>query len=143
MIRKYQNIDSKKVLEIWEKSSAIAHPFLNEYFIQKVKKDMNEIYLPHAETWVFEEHKNLIGFISMIENEIGGLFVLPDNQSKGTGTNLVNFILDFHDELEVEVFEQNTIGRSFYNKYGFLKIKESLHDETNQALIRMKYSKIE
>ena len=143
MIRKYQNSDSKKVLEIWEKASALAHPFLSEDFVHKVKNDMNEIYLPMAETWVFEEDKNLTGFISMIGNEIGGLFVLPGNQSKGTGTNLVNFILDLHDELEVEVFEQNIIGRSFYKKYGFLKIKEYIHQETNQVLIRMKYSKIE
>ena len=46
MIRKYQNSDSKKVLEIWEKASTLAHPFLSEDFVYKVKNDMNKIYLP-------------------------------------------------------------------------------------------------
>ena len=118
----------------------MAHPFLDTAFVEKVKKDMKDIYLPNAETWVFEDNNVIIGFISMIENEIGGLFVSPDRHSKGVGTALVNFIGEFHKELEVEVFKDNKIGRSFYDKYGFNIIKEYFHEESSQVLIRMKFS---
>ena len=118
----------------------MAQPFLDAAFVEKVKKDMKDIYLPNAETWVFEENNVVIGFISMIGNEIGGLFVSPDQHSKGVGTRLVDFIGEYHRELEVEVFKDNKIGRGFYDKYGFKMMKEYFHEESNQVLLRMKFS---
>lgn len=140
MIRKYTSKDTSFIIDIWQQASALAHPFLDDNFVKKVKKDMKEIYLPNAETWVFEENNIVIGFISMIGNEIGGLFVLPNRHSKGVGTKLVDFIGEIHTELEVEVFKDNKIGRAFYDKYGFKKIKEFFHEETKQDLIRMKFN---
>ena len=140
MIRKYADQDEMRVIDIWYNSSSLAHPFLDTAFVEKVKKDMKDIYLPNAETWIFEDNNVIIGFISMIENEIGGLFVSPDRHSKGVGTALVNFIGEFHKELEVEVFKDNKIGRSFYDKYGFNIIKEYFHEESSQVLIRMKFN---
>lgn len=139
MIRKYENRDESRVIDIWINSSSLAHPFLDAAFVEKVKKDMKELYLPNAKTWVFEENNLIIGFISMIGNEIGGLFVNPNQHSKGVGTKLVNFIGEFHKELEVEVFKDNKIGSAFYDKYGFKKIKEFVHEETKRDLIRMKF----
>lgn len=141
MIRKYKVLDETKIIDIWSNSSSLAHPFLSTAFVEKVKKDMKDIYLPNTETWVFEKDNVVIGFISMIENEIGGLFVNPDQQSKGIGTTLVNFIGKFHKELKVEVFRDNAIGRAFYKKYGFKIMKEYFHKESNQILLRMKHSR--
>ncbi|WP_456437127.1 GNAT family N-acetyltransferase [Psychroserpens sp.] len=139
MIRKYREKDLNIVLDIWYKSSTLAHSFLDSDFVKKVKKDMRELYLPNSKTWVYEEDYIVVGFISMIENEIGGLFVLPNYHSKGIGIQLVNFVKEFHNELEVEVFEKNPIGRAFYNKYGFQKIKQFVHKETGNNIIRLKY----
>ena len=99
---------------------------------------MRTMYIPNSETWVYEKNNSVIGFISMLENEIGGLFVLPNYHSKGIGTKLVNFIRAFHNELEVEVFEKNVIGRSFYDKYGFKVIKQYLHPESDNVVLRLK-----
>lgn len=140
MIRKYEDKDEPMLINIWYNSSSLAQPFLDTAFVEKVKKDMKDIYLPNAETWVFEENNVVIGFISMIGNEIGGLFVSPDQHSKGVGTRLVDFIGEYHRELEVEVFKDNKIGRSFYDKYGFKMMKEYFHEESNQVLLRMKFS---
>jgi putative acetyltransferase len=140
MIRKYDDLDERRLIDIWLKSSSLAHPFLDTTFVEKVKKDMKEIYLPNSETWVFEEDNTVVGFISMIGNEIGGLFVAPVHHSKGIGTKLVNFIRKNNKKLEVEVFKNNKIGRAFYDKYGFKKIREYLHEETKQDLIRMEYT---
>lgn len=142
MIRKYKEADLELLINIWYQSSTNAHPFLEDEFVEKVKKDMQEIYLPNSETWVFEEDNTIIGFISMIGNEIGGLFVSPNHFSKGTGTKLVNFISEIHDIIEVEVFKKNSIGCAFYKKYGFRLIKEYIHEETNNVLLRLRYSKI-
>ena len=60
MIRKYESRDEEKVLDIWSKSSSLAHPFLDIAFVKKIKSDMEKIYLPNAETWVYEENNEVI-----------------------------------------------------------------------------------
>jgi len=139
MIRKHKEQDLKQIINIWDCSSKLAHPFLTASFVEKVKSDMTTIYIPDSETWVYEIDHSIVGFISMLDNEIGGLFVLPNNHSKGIGTKLVNFIKKKHVELEVEVFEENNIGRAFYNKYGFKKIKKYTHEESGFEVLRMKF----
>jgi len=52
------------------------------------------------------------------------------------------FYCSIHEELDVEVFERNTTGRAFYDKYGFKLIKEHMHKETNYRLLRMKFNTI-
>ncbi|MBG7631165.1 MAG: GNAT family N-acetyltransferase [Bacteroidetes bacterium] len=139
MIRKRKEKDNDEIMNIWYKSSSLAHPFLETSFVEKVKKDMREIYIPNTETWVYEEQNIVIGFISMLDNEIGGLFVMPNHHSKGIGTQLVTFVKEFHDELEVEVFEKNFIGRAFYDKYGFIQIKKYTHTESNSEMLRLNF----
>jgi putative acetyltransferase len=141
MIRKHQESDLEDILNIWYQASTLAHPFLDDAFVEKVKKDMREIYIPGSETWVYEDKGKVIGFIGMMGNEIGGLFVLPNHHSKGVGRHLVEFIRESHEELEVEVFRKNKIGRSFYDKYGFKIFKEFIHEESGQEVLRMKLTR--
>lgn len=138
-IRKREEKDIYEIMNIWQRASSLAHPFLEADFVEKVKKDLREIYIPNTETWVFEDNNSVIGFISMIGNEIGGLFVLPNYHCRGIGTRMVNYIKGFHDELEVEVFEKNIIGKAFYEKYGFVQIKNYYHAESNSTVFRMYY----
>lgn len=140
MIRRYKETDLDKVVDIWYQASTMAHPFLKPEFVEKVKNDMREIYIPNSLTWVFEENNKVVGFVGMLGNEIGGLFILPDQQAKGMGTQLVNYVSKLHNEIEVEVFKANHIGRAFYDKYGFKTFKESIHEETGQAVLRMKFN---
>ena len=125
-IREYAKNDENRIIDIWVKSNALAHPFLPPEFVSKVKKDMREIYLPNTKSWVYEEKGTIVGFISMIENEIG--------------TQLVDFVSIYHEDLEVEVFEKNNIGRKFYAKYGFLFMKEYFHEESKNTILRLKYT---
>ena len=141
MIRKHKEEDLDKILRVWYKAQALAHPFLDSSFVEKVKKDMRELYIPNSETWVYEETGIVVGFIGMMENEIGGLFVLPNHHSKGVGTQLVSFVKEFNDELEVEVFKENKIGRAFYDKYGFEVFKELLDDNSGHVVLRMRFKK--
>jgi len=139
MIRKYNSTDTNRLIEIWYTASTLAHPFLADDFVAKTKKDMRELYLPNSETWVYEKEGEVIGFISMLGNEIGGLFVFPHHHSQGIGTQLVNYVKELHETLEVEVFENNAIGRPFYDKYGFTLMASHVHQPTQQQVLRMKF----
>ena len=141
MIRKYTQKEIPTLLVIWEKAAKLAHPFLSNDFHEMVKKAMKDMYLPNSDTWVYEESGVIVGFISMAGNEIGGLFVDPKKHSKGIGTSLMNHMRQFHTELEVEVFEENKIGKPFYEKHSFKIIKEYIMKETGQKVLRMKKTK--
>jgi len=138
MIRKHKKQHLDQIINVWYQSSTLAHPFLSPSFVAKVKSDMTNIYIPNSETWVYEVDHTIVGFISMLDNEIAGLFVLPNNHSQGIGTTLVDFIKKEHSDLEVEVFEKNRIGKAFYDKYGFKVIKKYNHEESGHDVLRLK-----
>lgn len=143
MIRAYKETDLDNLMNIWQQASALAHPFLDVSFVENITKAMREIYIPNpdAKTYVYEKNDKIFGFISMLENEVAGLFVSPKYHSKGIGSALVNSVKDNHINLEVEVFKNNKIGRAFYDKYGFKKTKEFLFEPANQVVLRMRFSK--
>jgi putative acetyltransferase len=138
MIRKHIEQDLEQIINVWYQSSTLAHPFLSAAFVEKVKSDMTNIYLPDSETWVYEIDNLIVGFISMMGDEIGGLFVLPNNQSKGIGKALIGFIKKEHAHLEVEVFDKNLNAKAFYKKYGFELTEKYHHQESANDILRLK-----
>ena len=141
MIRKYKETDLEELLEVWYEASSMAHPFLDSEFMEKEKQNIRDVYMPNTKTWVSTNKDVLDGFIAMMGNEVGAIFVRPEKHGQGIGKNLMDFVCQFHNELEVEVFKDNKIGRAFYTKYGFKVIKEYQHKETKRALLRMKFNK--
>ena len=138
MIRKYKASDEDQIIHVWHKSSDLAHPFLTEEFQKLEKINIREIYLPQTKTWVFEEDENIIGFISMLGNELGAIFVLPEYIGKGIGSELFLHVREVYGDLTVRVFEKNNIGRKFYDKKGFKLIREENHEETGETILFMK-----
>jgi len=139
MIRPFRDSDVDRLLDVWYRASEIAHPFLSKDFLAKERKAIVSRYLPKAETWVLTVDDHLVGFVALIGSEVGGLFVDPDHQGRGFGRALVDHCLSLRDELELDVFKDNAIGRRFYDRYGFEVIGESVHDETGHPLLRMRY----
>lgn len=141
MIREFKDADIEELLDVWYDSSSLAHPFLEEDFMEQEMVNVRDVYIPVTKTWVNLSDGILDGFISMIGNEVGAIFVSPEKHGRGIGKSLMDHVSKLHDELEVEVFKENKIGRDFYDKYGFKIIKEHLHEETGDRLLRMKFTK--
>ena len=139
-VRKYQDNDLKNVLSSWENASKLAHPILTDLFLAKEREKIPQLYLPVAETWVAELNVVVIGFISLLGNEVGAIFVQPEFHKTGTGRALMDKAVNLRGDLDVEVFEANTIGRRFYSDYGFESVAKKVHEETGNVLVRMKYT---
>lgn len=43
------------------------------------------------------------------------------------------------ESIELDVFEQNSTGRGFYEKYAFREISRYMHEETGQMRLRLKF----
>ncbi|MEM7457216.1 MAG: GNAT family N-acetyltransferase [Planctomycetota bacterium] len=137
IVRRFKPGDLNQLLDCWEKSSRLAHPFLSDEFIAEERRNIPEIYMPPAETWVTELDATVTGFIALIENEIGGLFVDPSLHRSGLGTQLLRKAIELRGDLEVDVFELNPIGRKFYEKHGFEYVSESVFERTGDKVLRM------
>jgi putative acetyltransferase len=139
MIRPYHAGDVEDIVDIWYQASLVAHPFLSEHFLADEERKIRQGYLPAAQTWVYEEAGQVVGFISLLGNEVGGVFVHPEMQRRGIGAALMDMACSLHDTVELEVFQANSIGRAFYAKYGFEPIDEFTLDETGEPTIRLRY----
>ena len=104
IIRRYEDADLKDVMSAWENASKIAHPLLPEEFQAQVRKDIPELYLPNADTWGAEVDNHIAGFIALMGNEIGTIFLQPEHQRKKIGKLMMDKAQALHGDLEVEVF---------------------------------------
>ncbi len=137
MIRSYQPDDTDALVAIWRSANSLAHPFLKDAYVAQVAEDMRNIYLPNAETWVVEDNGTPVGFIAMIDNEIGGLFLAPSCHGRGLGRAMVDHVRAERQLLTVEVFEKNAMGRRFYESYGFRRVETVLHPPTGEQVLKL------
>jgi putative acetyltransferase len=141
MIRKYQAEDLEGVIAAWYQASLVAHSFLYEAFFELERQNIREVYMPRADTWVYTDQGRVVGFISVFDNEVGGIFIHPDWQKKGIGRSLMDTVSQDHDVLELEVFASNSNARAFYERYGFVAIQEFDDEQTGFPVVRMRYEK--
>ena len=138
MIREYRADDRDVVLTIWAAASAVAHPFLPDEFLAAERRDIADRHLATAETWVWDVDGHVTGFIALLGNEVGGLFVHPEFHRRGIGRALVDHARGLRDTLEVEVFADNVPGRAFYAAYGFVEFEEGVHEDTGFGIVRLR-----
>ncbi|MDA0656336.1 MAG: GNAT family N-acetyltransferase [Proteobacteria bacterium] len=140
MIRKYNTKDVDAVVSSWRLASELAHPFLTPAFLDQEADNIRNVYMAFAKTWVTEVDDRVVGFIALVENEIGGLFQDPAYHGQGLGRAMLDMAVADNGALTVEVFKKNVIGRRFYESYGFQTHEEFIHETSGQETIRMSYT---
>ena len=100
-------------------------------------RNLATLHLPQAETWIIEDNGEPLGFIALLGDEIGGLFVDPSRHGEGLGRRLVDHAMARTGRLSVDVFEKNAIGLSFYDQYGFVETRCYRHTESGEMMLRL------
>ena len=137
VIRRYEERDLDDLLSVWDKASRVAHDFLDREFLEQERYRIAHVYRDKANTWVAESEGKIVGFMALLGNEVGGLFVEPTSQGKGIGRALLDRAQEIHGDLEVKVFKANTVARKFYADYGFDLLRTGKDPETGQELLRL------
>ena len=138
MIRPYSPGDLAAVLEIWLEASLHAHPFLDRAFLERERAAIADTHLPKAETWVWQEAGGVAGFIALLGDEVGGLFVRPELHGRGIGRALMNHARSRRETLELSVFEANSGARAFYEACGFEEVGRRIHQPSGQPELRLR-----
>lgn len=139
-IRQYKNADLDAVLSAWETATRLAHSFMTDEFIEQERKNVAEVYMPNTDTWVAVVDGEVKGFIALMGNEVGAIFLQPEYHGKGIGKALMDKAQEIHGDLEVVVAKENPIGRKFYSHYGFNFMEEVFHEPTGQQMLRLKFT---
>ena len=131
MIRKLENNDIDRVMDIWLRSTVKAHHFIEKEYWEDNYDTVKNIYIPMADTYVYEKDE-IKGFISIINNEfIGALFVDNESQGQGIGKALIRYVQNKYGVLNLAVYKDNYKSVEFYKKVGFKIKSENINEDTN------------
>ena len=134
MIRKLNEADIDKVMDIWMKSTIKAHDFISKEYWQNNYNTVKEVYIPMSETFVYKDVQGIKGFISVINNEfIGALFVDIDFHGNGIGKQLIDYAVSKYGKLQLAVYKENKKSVEFYINRGFKIIEEQINDDSKHV----------
>jgi len=140
MIRKWTAKSLDPVLTLWLESTTFAHPFIDEQYWHDSFALVRDVYLPAAQTWVWEENDTLLGFISVMDNQfVGALFVAPQALHRGIGSALLNEVKQRYPMLSLEVYQKNGRAVNFYHALGFRIEDGAWQEETKHPTWIMRW----
>ncbi len=139
MIRNCRKNELEEMVRIWYEASITAHSFIPASFWALQKGSMKDKYLPLAEIFIFEEKRQLTGFISLVGGRICALFVAPEMQGRGIGRALLEHAKILKGRLSLKVYRENERALSFYEKCGFVAVGEEVDEYTGCIQILMEW----
>ncbi|NLX71113.1 MAG: N-acetyltransferase [Clostridiales bacterium] len=140
MIRNWEITELKSIMRIWLETNIKAHDFIDESYWRD-NYDLVQAMLPNAKIFVYEENKQIQGFIGLMGNYIAGIFVEENNQSKGIGRALLNYVKESNSELLLQVYKKNARAVKFYQREDFVILKEQIDVNTGEIEFVMKWTK--
>lgn len=141
MIRKFKEDDLNIIMQIWFDTNNKTHHFISrQYWIDNY--EMVKDILPKKEIYVYEDDdtNQINGFIGLMDNYIAGIFVNKNEQSRGIGKQLLNYVKEIKVTLSLNVYQKNIRAISFYQREQFVIQSENI-DDTNEKEFTMTWNK--
>ena len=88
--------------------------------------------LPRAEVYVYENDREIWGFIGLNGEYIEGIFVSGEMQSRGIGKRLLDFVKTKKTELRLNVYQKNMRAIRFYQREGFKILREGMDEAAGE-----------
>ena len=138
VLRHFEPGDEDELVRVWLAATIPGQDFLSEEYWRSQEPLVREHFIPLADTWIVEQDGELVAFMSILDNMIGGLFTQPDHQGKGYGRVLVEHARTLHEIVRVEVFRANLRATAFYESCGFVEESSKLDDATGLEAVIMR-----
>lgn len=120
-IKRAEKPQTYEILDLWLRTASHAHPFIEDNFWEKHYDKIKSKYFSDGEGFVYTVGDKIAGYICVTdENYISGLFVDPDFQHRGIGTEIIEFIKTEYSLLHINVYAKNRDMLKFCTHRGFL-----------------------
>lgn len=140
MIRAPQKTDLDAVADIWLSANLSAHDFIPAQYWQGHFAQVKEL-LAQAELYVYEEEREIQGFIGLDGSYIAGIFVHGGARSRGIGKALLDYAKTIKTRLSLSVYRKNTRAAAFYRREGFVLVQEGVDGETGEREYVMEWGR--
>lgn len=140
MIRALKKTDIDRVADIWLDTNIKAHDFIPAEYWQNHFEMVKEMF-SQAEIYVYEDEKEIQGFIGLNGEYIEGIFVSHKVQSRGIGTLLLNHAKSVKENLRLSVYQKNARAVHFYEREGFEIQCENVDENTGEKEYMMRWEK--
>lgn len=133
--------DEKELVEVWERSVRATHHFLQEKDIIEIKKVLPSYFSAVDMYCTKNKDGKITAFIGTADKKIEMLFADPEYFGQSLGKNLINYVLENIEEVDVN--EQNKNAYNFYLHMGFEVISRDEFDSMGNPfpILHMKLKK--
>ncbi|WP_028562873.1 N-acetyltransferase [Paenibacillus pinihumi] len=138
-IRLYTGQDLDRMLQIWLEGSKQAHDFIEGSYWESNLQAMKEEYIPMSQSYVLEAEGSVQGFVSMVDDYLAALFVAPDQQGRGYGKLLLDYVKERQEKINLKVYQDNGSAVRFYEKNGFIVTAELADEQTSAKEFAMSW----
>lgn len=122
-------VDAPAIHAVWVRAVRATHHFLSDTDFDDISAMVRDDYAPQADFLVAERAGVIVGFMGMTGRTIDSLFLDPDIFGQGLGRAFVARAAQAGTPLAVDVNEQNTGARAFYERLGFTVVSRSDTDD--------------
>src|SRR5699024_1469895 len=140
-IRSNKKTEVNQLVKIWYESSLIAHDFIDKNYWKSQQTEMEEKYIPMSETYVVSNEKDIVDFVSMMDNYLAELFIDVTNQGGGYRKGLLDFIKSQRENIQLKVYKKNKKAVDFYLKNSFVIKEETRDEQTSEKEFLMEWEK--
>ena len=128
-------------IEVFNYRLNFYHIFQDDTFYfqeMQVLNVINENKKRLGQLWVFDEDGVVMGFMWVDSQQIKKLFVEPVLQSRGIGSELLEYAVDKLGATYLWALQKNTRAIAFYQRHGFQTTEEKMLEEgTTEYLVKL------
>ena len=128
MIRKINEEEYPRLLEIWISAVENTHDFLKNEDFEFYKENLPTYFQYVNLVGYYTTDNILVGFAGVADHNLEMLFIHNDYRGKGIGKELLNYTIENLEVSKVDVNEQNKQAVDFYLHLGFKVINRSEKD---------------
>lgn len=139
-IVKYKSTYRIDILNVWEESVLATHHFLKKDDFLEIKAMLQTFDFTQLEVFCLVKDDKIVGFIGVHGQKIEMLFLSPENIGNGYGKKMLSFVFENLQANKVDVNEQNSNAKLFYQKMGFEVYDRTEFDDMgkNYPILKMK-----
>ncbi|WP_057908896.1 GNAT family N-acetyltransferase [Latilactobacillus graminis] len=130
----------KQILAIWLAGNLQAHAFIPATYWEDAQAKV-ATQLPQAEIWTISSGSNLVGFAGVVDRYLAGFFIVPEQQHRGVGRQLLTALKEQYPTLMLAVYVKNQRAVRFYQEAGFVRVAQQIDAETNEIEQMMRWSR--